>query len=386
MVGGVLTANSAPGRNAFPVVTGKLTLGTGHLQLGFLRSPIVTRAATLTLDGKGLTLNIPGAKIEDQPLNFRLGVADLAHPEVRIDATAAKLDFEVMRFIRLPWSPHTPPTFFAAPVSGHIEAREANFAKLPLSEVATDFTKSGNDWRVYNFVAKVFGGDVKLEITGRSSDDWIRMVGTIAGMDAGQISAMIAPKRPPTLTGKLFAEGDLWGHTDVDFFDSLAGNANVRVNNGVLSRLKLLTGILALIDLKTWLTAQFPDPLVAGLRFKTLAGDFKGTDSTFKTDNLRLDGPVMDIGAQGTVQFGRQRLDMSVGVFPLTTVNWIIREIPLIGSNLAGGTHGLVAAYFHVYGPFKNPAIVPQPITSVAEFVKRMLGLPINIIVPNTIK
>ena len=386
-IGGVLTANStSAAANGFPVVTGKLTLGAGHLQLGFLRSPMVTRAATLVLDGKGLTLDIPGCKIENAPLDFRLSVADLSHPAVRLDAKAAKLDFEVMRFIRLPWSRHTPPTFFAVPISGHIEANEANFAKLPLSRVATDFTKAGNDWRVYNFTATVLGGGVKLEITGRSRDDWIRMVGTIDAMDAAQLSTMTAPNRPPILTGKLSANGDLWGHTDVDFFESLAGSASVHVSDGVLNRLTLLTRILGLVDLKSWLTAQFPDPRIAGLPFTTLSGDFTGTGGDFKTDNLRLDGPVLNISAQGDVNFGREQMDMDLGVFPFKTANWIVHQIPIIGTNLAGGTYGLVAAYFHVYGPFKNPWIIPKPISSVTQFVKKMLGLPINLIVPNTIK
>jgi hypothetical protein len=39
-----------------------------------------------------------------------------------------------------------------------------------------------------------------------------------------------------------------------------------------------------------------------------------------------------------------------------------------------------------VSGPVSNPSIVPSPITSVAEFIKKTLGMPINIIRPNTIK
>ena len=39
-----------------------------------------------------------------------------------------------------------------------------------------------------------------------------------------------------------------------------------------------------------------------------------------------------------------------------------------------------------VTGPVSDPTIMPKPITSVAEFVKKTLGMPINIISPNTIK
>jgi hypothetical protein len=386
-VGGMVSANTDPKRPGAPVITGKLTLSDGHLALGFLRSPIATRSATLTFDGQGLVLDLPGSELEKFPLDFRLAVPDLTHPSVRIDATAAKLDFEAMNFIRLPWSPHRPPHFFGVPVSGHIAAHQANFDKLPLSEVGTDFARDATDWHVTNFVADVFKGRVNLAIAGHTgADNWIHIVGMINEMESGLIFLMLDPAKRPTMIGKLRADGDLWANTDVDFFDTLAGTIALQVSDGSLDRFTLLSRLLALVDLKSWLTAQIPDPRVSGLPFKKVSGDFKGVKGDFYTENLRLDGPVMDLAASGDVQFGSGQVEMEIGVFPFTTANWIIHQIPIVGDNLAEGSSGLVAAYFHVSGPFKNPAIVPKPITSVTEFVKKMLGLPINIIAPNTIK
>jgi hypothetical protein len=386
-VGGMVSANTDPKRPGAPVITGKLTLSDGHLALGFMRSLIATRSATLTFDGQGLVLDLPGSELENSPLDFRLAVPDLAHPSVRIDATAAKLDFEAMNFIRLPWSPRRPPHFFGVPISGHIAAHQAIFDKLPLSEVGTDFTRDATDWHVTNFVADVFKGRVNLALAGHTgADNWIHIVGTIADMESGSIFLMLDPAKRPTMIGKLRADGDLWGNTDVDFFDTLAGTIALQVSDGSLDRLTLLSRLLALVDLKSWLTAQIPDPRVSGLPFKKVSGDFKGAKGDFYAENLRLDGPVMDLAASGDVQFGSGQVEMEIGVFPFTTANWIIHQIPIVGDNLAEGSSGLVAAYFHVSGPFKNPAIVPKPITSVTEFVKKMLGLPINIIAPNTIK
>jgi len=386
-VGGMVFANTDPKRPNAPVIKGKLTLTDGHLVLGFMRSPIATRSATLTFDGQGLVLDMPGSELENSPLDFRLAVPDLAHPTVRIDAMAAKLDFEAMNFIRLPWSPRRPPHFFAVPVSGHIAAHQANFDKLPLSEVGTDFTRDATDWHITNFVADVFKGRVNLAIAGHTGEDnWIHIMGTIADMESGSIFLMIDPAKRPTMIGKVHATGDLWANTDTDFFDTLAGTISLQVIDGTLDRFTLLSRLLGLVDLKSWLTAQIPDPRVSGLPFKTVSGDFKGAKGDFYTENLRLDGPVMDLAASGDVQFGSGQIDMEIGVFPFTTASWIIHQIPIVGTNLAEGSSGLVAAYFHVSGPFRNPSIFPKPITSVTEFVKKMLGLPINIIAPNTIK
>jgi hypothetical protein len=385
-VTGSLTANSDRRKGGLPVVTGKLNLGTGHLQLGFLRSPIATQSATVTLDGKGFALNVPDSRLEGAPFDLSLIVQDFAHPRLRIDALAAKLDFEVMRFIRFPWSPHKVPHFFAAAAYGHIEARQANFGKLPMSEVATDFSRDSATWHIDNFTARVLGGSLRLQIAGQSGpNNWIHMVSRIVDMDASQPFLLSGEKKPP-LTGRLFTNADLWADTGPDFFDTLAGTLSLDVHDGKLDRLTLLNRILSLIDLKSWLTAHFPDPLVAGLPFTILTAHLKGTAGDFYTDDLRLEGPAMDITAMGDVRLGNQQVDMRVGLFPFHTANWIVHQIPIVGTNLGNGSSGLVAAYFHVYGPFNDPTVRPKPITSVTEFVKKMLGLPINIIVPNTIK
>ena len=67
---------------------------------------------------------------------------------------------------------------------------------------------------------------------------------------------------------------------------------------------------------------------------------------------------------------------------PFNTVDWLVSNIPLIGSNIANGSSGLVAAYFQVYGPISDPTVIPKPITSVTQFVVKFLKLPINILSP----
>jgi uncharacterized protein YhdP len=203
-------------------------------------------------------------------------------------------------------------------------------------------------------------------------------------MSAGLLFGLSGKASP--LTGELYAKADLWGNTNVDFFDTLAGNLSLEVRDGTLNRFTLLARILSFIDLKNWITADFPDPRAAGIPFKTLTGDFKGHNGDFYTDNLKLEGPVMDIIARGNVTFGTSTtMDMRIGLIPFNTVNWIVSKIPLMGGNLASGSSGLVAAYFQVKGPVSNPSVSPKPITSVTEFVIKTLSLPINIIAPNTI-
>jgi AsmA-like C-terminal region len=379
-IGGRLQIDTDAAHNS--VVTGKLTMAPGQLQLGFLRSPIITKAATLTLDGKGMEVSMPASQLEGAPLQIKFTVADFSHPALRIDAAAEKLDFEVMRFIRLPWSKATPPHFFSVPVIGHITARSANFDKLPMTDVAADFSHDSVDWKLMNCTAKAFDGHMDMDIDGRARDDWIHMRGIIAGMNAKPLTSLMESDDRSPLTGEFFARFDLWGNTDVNFFDTLAGTMAIEVRDGKLNRFLLLTRILGLIDLKSWITAQFPNPLVAGIPFNSLTGDFKGRDGDFYTENMKLDGPLMSISADGDVKLGNGTINMRVGLVPFTTVNWIISKIPLMGEHLANGSSNLLAAYFQVRGPVSNPTVIPKPITSVANFVIQTLKLPINILKP----
>src|ERR1700722_6389210 len=386
-IGGKVVVNGNPSTPGGLVPEGKLTLANGNVQFNFLRAPIVVQGATLTMHRKQVILDMPGSKLQNQAINFRVSVADYTHPSIRIDATVQKLDLEVMKFVRMPWSPATPPINFPVPCFGHIEARAANLSAFQMTDVKTDFTRSPQgDWRVYNMSATAYRGQMKLELVGRAPDNWIRIMGSATDMDPAPLFMLSGKNKQSPLLGHLFLATDLWANTDTNFFETLAGDMTITARDGTLNKFTLLSRLLSFIDIKNWLSAQIPDPRVAGVPFKTIFTDFKGSGGLFYTDNFALKGPVMDITASGSIQFGTGTLDMDVGVFPFDTVDWVLNHIPLIGDRLGSGTGKMVAAYFHVRGPVRDPSILPMPIASVANFLKKTLGIPINIIRPNTIK
>src|SRR5713101_6457237 len=386
-VGGRVVVNSDPGDPSKITPEGKLTLAEGKVQFNFLRSPLLVQGATLTMHHKLIVFSMPASKLEDSPINFKVTVPDYTNPSVRIDASVQKLDLEVMKFIRMPWSPATPPINFPIPASGHIEARAGNLAAFQMTDLKTDFTRSPTgDWHVYNMSTTAYRGRMKLDLTGRGPDNWIRMAGSVADMDPAPLFLLGGRNQQSPLLGHLFLAADLWANTDTDFFNTLAGDMSVTVRDGTLNKFTLLSRLLSFVDIKNWLSAQIPDPRVHGVPFKYIFTDFKGHDGRFYTDDFILQGPVMDITATGSIQFGDGTLDMQIGMYPFDTVDWVLNKIPLIGERIGAGTGKLVAAYFQGKGPVSDPTIMPKPITSVAEFVKKTLGMPVNIIRPNTIK
>ncbi|HVA41439.1 MAG TPA: AsmA-like C-terminal domain-containing protein [Candidatus Binataceae bacterium] len=378
-LGGTLTIMREPSRSQGIRANGRLTMGAGEIQLGFLRAPIAAQSATLNFDDRELLLAIIGAKLQGAPLDFSLGVADLDKPVLRIVANAGRLDLEVMKFIRLPWAPSPPAHFFPVPVVGHIEANHATLERLAMSRVRCDFNREMNgDWSVRNFNATMFDGHAYMEFSGRGRDDWINVKGRVEGVQVGPLFTVADPTGQPPLRGRLKARGDLWANSNTDFFNTMAGTVAFEVTDGVLHKFALLSRILGFVDLKTWLSVKVPDPRVNGVPFQTLTADFKGRDGDFYSDNLLLRGPVMNISALGHMRLGDGNVDMQVGMVPFKTINWLVAKVPLIGGGLS--SNHFVAAYFHVTGPLGNPRVVPQPITSVAYFLTNVLKVPLNIL------
>jgi hypothetical protein len=372
-------------QNGF-LANGKVTLLNGKVLFGFLRSPILVHPAIVTIRDRTLVVAMPAAELEKSPIDFNITVPDLRTPSIRIDANVQKLDIEVMKFIRLPWLPPArthPPKI---PISGHIDAHEANLESLAMKNAKTDFKYHNGDWSVDNLTASSLGGRLSINLVGRQKDDWIRMFGKALNMNAASLFLLSRKVTRSPISGRLDLTGDLWADTNSDFFATMAGTAIMKLRDGNLDRFTLLSRLLELIDLRSWITAKVPDPRVSGIQFRTVTADFKGSDGVFYTDDLLLDGPVIDIVASGNVNVDQSNLDMKIGMIPFNTVNWVLSGIPLVGKNVAGGTKSIISAYFNVRGPISDPSVTPAPITSVAELLKKTLGLPINLIRPDTIK
>jgi len=384
-INGVLYVEGAPVVKPDYRVTGRLEIGPGQMQFGFLRSPVMLSSATLMLDGRGMKLQVPAATIERSPIDLSMSVRDFSHPEMELNAVAQRLDLMVMKFIRLPWSPPTPVMMFKIPVTGYIGARQATLARLEMADVGANYRYDHGDWFVRDFKAESLGGHVAMSISGRRKDDWINMRGNFTQIDGASLMRLIKKSERPEITGKIDFDGDLSADTDNDFFTTLAGKLSLNAQRGVIAKFRLLSLILGTIDLKNWLTASVPDPRIAGLPFDTLTATFAGSQGVFRTDDLILKGPVMDMGAQGTLNVDASTMDMTIEMVPFNSVNWLVSKIPLVGTHLAAGTK-VFAAYFRARGPISDPHVTVKPFTSAAELLKKILGLPINILRPNTVR
>jgi hypothetical protein len=385
-ISGRLHADGYVGKTANYRVTGNLTIGPGQVQFGFLRAPILTSSVAVALDGKGIRFNVPNALVEGSRVDLVCTVPDFANPQLELDANADNLDLELMKFIRLPWMPPTPVMLFLIPIKGHLHARRASLERLVMNNASADYSYDRGNWRVHNLRAETMDGRITLQLSGRKEDNWIHIKTQVESLDGAKLLGMLQPGQSPLMIGTIKATADLTADSDIDFFSTMRGSFSLNIARGRLARFVIFSRVLGLIDVRNWFADNASDPRVHGLPFDSLTADFNGENGIFRTDNFRLAGPVMDALAQGKIDLGARTIDMEIGMVPFNTVSWLMSKIPLIGMNLALSSGTLLAAYVQVHGPIDNPSVTAKPITSLAEFIKKIVTLPINVVKPNTIQ
>ena len=366
-------------------VDGSLALGPGQIRFAFLRSPVILiDPATVTIEEQGGNLAIKSGRLEGSPLDMTVSIEDVGKPLIRIEAQTQRLDLETIAAVRLPWSPKTPIKIDNTPFEGHIAAHEANLAHLQMRELKASFKRDAENWRVFDINADAMGGHLTMDLTGRRRDDWVHIITAANNVDMVALQALGGD--PTVVTGRLFGSADLWADTNGDFFDTLTGSISTTVKDGLLLKFKMLSRMLSLVDVSAWLDASVPDPRVNGVPFKTITAHFIGERGDFETSDFLLDGPVMKITAAGRVNVARSGINMMIGMRPFQLLDTVFNKIPLIGGRLAQSQSGIVSAYFHVQGPVGDPTVLPAPITSISHLLIKTLAIPINLLVPETIK
>ena len=115
----------------------------------------------------------------------------------------------------------------------------------------------------------------------------------------------------------------------------------------------------------------------SGIPFSTLRGDFVYAKDHLTFEKLIAYGGAIGVTANGTIDIGRDRLDLQGTIVPAYTLNTIIGNIPIIGSLLLGGEgQGLFAANYRLTGSSGNPQISVNPLSVLAPGFLRRLFQP----------
>ncbi len=180
------------------------------------------------------------------------------------------------------------------------------------------------------------------------------------------------------LTGRIFARGQ------VDtLMNALRGSLSITARKGQITRHKLFSRILEIVNVTEIYKGKYPDLKRKGFPYDAITAKGHLKDGRFFLNEFFLDGETMEVVGSGEFDLGRKTMDVKLLVEPMKTFNTVIKKIPGINYLLGGS---LVSIPVSAQGDITDPRVTilsPSEVGSgLLRFAERVLNAPLKIIEP----
>ena len=164
---------------------------------------------------------------------------------------------------------------------------------------------------------------------------------------------------------------------------SLTGDFELIASNGSIFKATTLSNILTFLNSTEILFGKNPGIGKEGFAYKTITLKAALDNGRLTLKEAVMDGASMELIGQGYVDLIGKKLNLTVLVAPLKTVDRVIKMTPLVGYILAGS---LVSIPLEVTGDYAQPKISILPVAAVGRglmgILERTFKLPLKIIEP----
>ena len=149
------------------------------------------------------------------------------------------------------------------------------------------------------------------------------------------------------------------GQNQEELLHHLQGLVQVHIQNGRVvnvGRVGFFTNLLSFIKLNNLLSGSAPHFKEKDFPYKSISAQFVFEKDMIKLEEGKLFADALNMAAEGTIHPSSGKMDLTVLISPLTTIDTVVRHTPVIG-NILQGT--LVAFPVGVSGRIEDPAIIP---------------------------
>lgn len=179
-----------------------------------------------------------------------------------------------------------------------------------------------------------------------------------------------------TLIGTVGASGPAG-----DLVKNLQGDISFSSDDGMIYRSNMLTKIFSFLNLTEVFAGK-----VSGMRDKGFGYDAIRAHAAIKAgalnfDEILVDGHAMKISGEGTVNLVDEKLDVTLLVAPLKTLDRLVKNMPVVGY-ITGGS--ILSVPVGIKGTTADPKVVPLPPAAVgrgiAGLLERTLKAPLKVV------
>jgi len=179
-------------------------------------------------------------------------------------------------------------------------------------------------------------------------------------------------------TGEIAARGD-----SEDLLRNLEGQFVIDAGEGRIYRFGLLAKIFSVVNITEIFKGRVPDLAGEGFGYKSARFTGKIRNGVVHLEEALIDGKSMGLAFEGAIDLFTKKMDVTVLVTPLKTVDTILENIPILG-NILG--ENFIAIPVKVRGDISDPAVTPISPSAVGAGVlgilERTLKLPGRLIQP----
>jgi uncharacterized protein involved in outer membrane biogenesis len=360
--------------------TGNLDLLNVQLATPPLLQPIRAMNGNIRIDESGIDFqNIRGLLVGfPSTVSGRWRYAE--RPQLVFDFTAPTLDITYL----LSQVDAESSEFYAnLQAQGRIAVAKGKIKAIEFGDFKSDVTIDRRVWRLTNLTARAAGGTVQAvtSIDDRPDTLSLRADSQVRGVPVQSFLRWF-DMTTTEMTGTVNLTGSLEtvGNDDAERKRNLNGAFNLKIEEGIIHRMRILVQILNLLDLSRWFTLQFPDLTKDGIRFRSIAADFKVNKGVYFTQNLVVDSDDLRMTGTGRIDVPKDDIDFIIAVRPFAGIDSAIHHIPLLGRGIAAIKNSFLVASFNIKGPIEEPTITPAPLGTLSEWFWGVLGIPKNMI------
>ncbi len=247
------------------------------------------------------------------------------------------------------------------PLRIEMRARRLLLGGQELREARADLERDARGWRSALIRALLpHGGE--MQVTLAPSGDHRRL--QVISADAGDLLAT-TDQTSRISGGTLNLDAAVrQQYPSLDLGGTLTVNDFTLLEAPVLARLLTVASLTGIGNL---LAGE-------GIFFDRFEMPFTYRDQMLSVDRVRLSGSQLGLTSKGTIDLGRDQLDLSGTIVPIYGLNWAIGKIPVLGDFLRGREgEGAFALTYSVSGDLEDPRILVNPLSVLAPGMIREL-------------
>ena len=186
------------------------------------------------------------------------------------------------------------------------------------------------------------------------------------------------------MTGNFNFQGEIKARAKPeDLLQSLEGNFDLEAKKGQFYREALVIKILIVLNIRGIFFGERDELDQKGAPYDSIKVQGNLQSGKFVMKEVVMTAPWMKMVAQGDIDLIHQKIDLTLILAPLKTVDQIISHIPIVGYILGGD---FISIPVRVRGDLNDPEIIPLSPAAIGEellgVMKRTLTFPFKLIQP----